>query len=181
MQARRVAEHPRTVATVREIAYPSDPRRGWRGVIAIIVAAMIAAVTATALLTRDGSASLSGAPPEAVTAVLPDLGSISSARLDQIIGRVDGIVIGRILPTDQATRVWSAHPSDTVRVQEASTAILSLAPARQARAMAWIRALGDGSIMWSDVTSRLIHQDPKLGRVVMQAWFVILGRQVPAL
>jgi hypothetical protein len=181
MQARRVAEHPRTVTTVRELAYPSPSRPVRRGIIAIIVAVTVAVVTATALLTRDGSASLSGARPDAVTAVLPDPGSISNVRLDQILGWVDGIVAGRILRTDLATRVWSAHPSDSIRVQEASTAILSLAPARQARAMSWLRGLADGPILWSDVTSRLIHQDQKLGKIVMQAWFVILGRQVPAL
>lgn len=176
MQARHVAEHPRTVTTVREIASPSASLRGRRWIIAIVVAVTVATVTATALLTRDGSASLSGAPPDAATAVLPFPGSIASVRLNQTLGWVDGIVAGRILRTDLATRVWSTHPSDTMRVQEASSAVLSLAPARRASAMSWLRGLGDGSIVWSDVTSRLTHQDPKLGKVVMQAWFAILGR-----
>ena len=176
MQARNLIEHPRPVAAVGEIAYPSS-RRGRRGIIAIIVAVTVAAVTASALLTRDGSASRFGAPPDAVTAVPPDLGSISSARLDQIVGWIDGIVAGRILQTDLATRVWSSHPSDAIRAQEASTAILSLPAARRAPAMAWLRGLADGSVVWSDVTSRLVQQDPKLARVLIHAWFVVLGRR----
>ena len=176
MQTRNAIEHPRPVAAGREIAYPSAPPWGRRWIIAIIVAVTVAAVTATALLVGNGSTSRAEAPPGGVSAVVPGSGSIGEARLNQILGWVDGIVAGRILRADLATRVWSAYPSDTMRVQEASTTILSLAPAQQARAMSWLRGLADGSILWSDVTSRLFHQDPKLAEVVVHAWFVILGR-----
>ena len=178
MQTRNAIEHPRPIAAGREIAYPSAWPWGRRWIIAIIVAVTVAAVTATALLTGNGSMSRSETPLGGVSAVVPGRGSIGEARLNQILGWVEGIVAGRILRTDLATRVWSAHPSDTMRVQEASTAILSVAPPRRASAMSWLRGLADGSIVWSDVTSRLFHQDPKLAEVVARAWFVILGRHL---
>jgi len=175
MQARNAIEHPRPVAVGRETAYPSPSPRQWRWIIAIVVTVTVAAMTATGLLTRDGTKSRSGAHLDGVSAALPGSGSIGEARLDRIVGRVDGVVAGRILPTDLATSVWSAHPSDTTRVQEASMAILSLAAVRRANAMSWIHGLADGSIVWSDVTSRLLHQDPRVAEVVRDAWFVIQG------
>jgi hypothetical protein len=175
MQARNAIGHPKPVAVGREIAYPSPSPRQRRWIIAIVVTVTAAAITATGLLTRDGTKSRSEAPLGGITAVLPGSGSIGQARLDRIVGWVDGIVAGRILATDVAARVWSAYPSDTMRVQAASTAVRSLAPARRASAMSWVRGLADGSIVWSDVNSRLLHQDPKLAEVVRDAWFVIQG------
>ena len=128
-------------------------------VIAIGVVATIAVTSRGGTVTRTAGAPGAQAAPTAPT------------RLATAMGWIDGLAAGRILLSDVTTRLDAQDPTMAKVVRAAWTDLhRSGSQARVQQALGWIDGLAAGSIVRSDVTSRLERQDPAMARIVTATW-----------
>jgi hypothetical protein len=143
----------------------------WRvPAIAAAAAAVALAMLAVTILVRETPAARVAHPATVASAGV----SVSARTRDPAhapLGWVDGLAGGSILPSDVTSRLEAQDPRMARVVMSAWSDLNSAGGAiRLQRALGWVDGLAGGSILPSDVTSRLEAQDPRIAKVVVSAW-----------
>jgi len=139
-----------------------------RSVVLVIASATVIAigvVATIAVASRGGTVTQTAGAPDA--AVAPT----ASTRLATAVEWIDGLAAGHILPSDVTSRLDAQDPAMAKAVRAAWTDLHpSGSQARVQQALGWIDGLAAGSILRSDVTSRLEAQDPAMAKIVTATW-----------
>ena len=146
-----------------EVASGSRRRNG---ALAIATAAIVVtgAVVVIVVSSRGGNATRVGTPDAGAAPAAP-------TQMETAVGWVDGLVAGRILPSDITSRLGSQDPAMANVVWAAWRELgTSGSQARMHEALRWVDGLAAGRILTSDVTSRLGAQDPAMAKIVTATW-----------
>ena len=128
------------------------------------VALLIGAVALFAVI--GGSPTLRTTRPVAASQI-----SHADDRVSNVVGWVQGLADGLILPTDVTERLSGQDPKTAKIVSSVWSALSPYRGSpRLPAALTWIEGLADGLISPGDVTGRLRMQHPALEKIVMTAW-----------